>query len=265
MNRREFLRNTLCATTAISAVPVLSEKVCADVQIPPALQRDQGEIALRTSLGHTAVLSSVQHTVSLRDERGKTLWMFDRMGTKPGALNFPVAAAFEEERGLIYVANRGNANVLVFNLEGKVTNVLGGYGHKPGTFASASDLALGSDGALYVCDGLRHCVHVLDRHGKFVRTIGSFGVEAKGLNGPSSIALEGAHKIHIADRGNQRIQVFTTHGDWVRTYGDNEVLAITPRSITIDPHGSVYVVDTARHELLSFTTRGALRTRLSLS
>lgn len=62
--------------------------------------------------------------------------------------------AVEGTDGLVYVLDLPNRKVAVFEKGGRLRTVFGGEGEGPGEFRQPTDLVTGSDGAMYIWDGM---------------------------------------------------------------------------------------------------------------
>lgn len=62
--------------------------------------------------------------------------------------------AVEGQDGLVYVLDLPNRKVAVFEKDGRLRTVFGGEGEGPGEFRQPTDLVTGTDGAMYVWDGM---------------------------------------------------------------------------------------------------------------
>jgi hypothetical protein len=62
--------------------------------------------------------------------------------------------AVEGQDGLVYVLDLPNRKVAVFEKGGELRTVFGGEGEGPGEFRQPTDIVTGTDGAMYVWDGM---------------------------------------------------------------------------------------------------------------
>ena len=256
MNRRDFLKYSIQGATVISLAPLqactsddalVGEGELVTDQSPFELLAESGERGARFEL------DAMGHSLSFRGEAGA--WSYDRAGTTAKALNYPTDALYDEERGELYVANSGNANVLVFDAHsGEVLRVIGGERKSPDALQSVQGIALGPAGVLYVADGLAHTIRLLDRRGKALGRVGAFGMDDQGLNGPAALCLDGDLNLHIADRGNRRVQIFSRAGRWQRSYAKDT----TPRAMASDKNGRIFVADAVACAVLVFDASGKL-------
>lgn len=113
-------------------------------------------------------------------------------------------------------------------------------GGTAGQLTTPYDVAVDTDGTVYVAEPLNHRISVFAPDGSFLRTFGkdvaiaggtgfelctagckqgSAGADAGEMNAPFGIALDGAGNVYVADNFNSRINVYTTAGAFVRTFG----------------------------------------------
>jgi DNA-binding beta-propeller fold protein YncE len=95
---------------------------------------------------------------------------FGRTGSGPGELRGPDFVLASPRSALLYVADRGNDRIQVFDLEGVHRRTIGGQGREPGMFLGPEDLAFTPDGSLLVADSGNHRIQVLSAEGAPLRT-----------------------------------------------------------------------------------------------
>ena len=112
--------------------------------------------------------------------------------------------------GLLYVADRGNSRVQVFNTETReFVCAIGQYGKGSGEFKSPHGVAV-SGGLLYVADCDNSRVQVFNTETReFVCAIGQSGNGSGEFKSPHGVAVSGG-LLYVADCGNNRVQVFNT-------------------------------------------------------
>jgi sugar lactone lactonase YvrE len=128
--------------------------------------------------------------------------------------------------GSLYVADQGNHRIRRIDTSGIIATVAGngsqGYAGDRGPATDAelngpSDIAIGSDGTVYVADTYNSCVRAF-RPGGVIRTVagkcgergfaGDRGPATEALlNRPYGIALDGEGNLYIADTQNHRIRI----------------------------------------------------------
>lgn len=182
-----------------------------------------------------------------RGMMGVLLREFGTRGLGADQLNHPVALAFGPDDNM-YVADRGNDRVQVFDRQGHHLRQIGGYGSALGQLSHPSDLLFDAAGRLLVADTLNHRVQVFETSGRSVALIGSFGTGPGLLNGPSGLALAPDSTLHVLDAGNARVVVFDLQGEYLRSYGERGAapgqLAL-PRALALAKDGTGFVADVA--------------------
>ncbi|PWB53760.1 MAG: hypothetical protein C3F18_07170 [Nitrosomonadales bacterium] len=133
-------------------------------------------------------------------------------------------------------------------------------GQGAGGLSLPTDVAVSSDGRIYVVDGGNHRVVGFDRNGKHFLTIGSKGPGDGQFKDPVGIGTDGKGRLYVADTGNHRIQVFGADGRF--QYGFPVVdsgLAIRPIDVATDASGNkIYVSGNNNHKIMEFAAPGRL-------
>lgn len=120
---------------------------------------------------------------------------------------------------------------------------------KPWYFNGPSDIAIASDGSVYVADTENHRIQQFNARGDFIRTWGIKGSDDGQFDSPKGIAIAPDGSVYVADSENDRIQQFNAQGDFIRAWGSlgsSDGQFFTPNGIAIAPDGSVYITDSAR-------------------
>lgn len=185
---------------------------------------------------------------------------FGFLGTKGGGrLSKPVNLKIDKENRLVYVADIGRKQVLVYSLpDGRYIRAYG----KQGDF-DPSDVDFSAD-KVFVCDVKGHQVHVLDKDsGETLYKIGKPGSAEGELFHPSNICIKN-DTLYVSETNNFRVQLFTLEGKSIGTIGsigDRPGNFSRPKGIDVDDDGRLYVVDAAfgnvqvfnnQHKLLLF-------------
>lgn len=130
---------------------------------------------------------------------GKLLMQWGRKGTSTGEFNLPHAICLDE-RGKVYVGDRENNRVQVFDAEGKFQTQWRAGGAPYGLFLR--------EHRLFVADARAHRINVLDLEGK---SVGRWGEPGKGLgqfDTPHMLCVDSTGAVYVAEVGNRRVQKF---------------------------------------------------------
>lgn len=176
-----------------------------------------------------------------------------------------VAAVATDSRDNVYVFNRGEHPMMVFDRDG---NFLRSWGE--GLFRRAHGLHIGADDRLYCTDDGDHTVRVCDGDGKVHLTIGVPGKPAPYMSGEpfhrcTHTALSPNGDIYVSDGyGNSCVHKYAPDGRLLKTWGgpgtDPGQFNIV-HNICCDADGWVYVADRENHRVQVFGGDGAYETQ----
>jgi len=127
-------------------------------------------------------------------------------GGEPGQFNFPCAVA--PSRDAAFVADSMNFRVQVLDANGRPASAFGRKGDAAGDFALPRDVALDSEGHVYVLDNQFENVQIFDPQGRLLMAFGRGGSGRGEFSLPSGITIDARDRIWIADSYNRRVQVF---------------------------------------------------------
>ncbi|MBI4747178.1 MAG: hypothetical protein HY774_01715 [Acidobacteria bacterium] len=183
--------------------------------------------------------------------------------------------------GTVYVADHFNHCIRGVTSEGTVLTLAGslesGLRDDAGTracFKGPLDLAVGSDGALYVTDHLNYCIRQVTPKGE-VRTLAGNGTQGSRdgqgrsaqFEGPKGIAVSSTGKIYVADGTVIRCidpdGTVTTLAGSDRGFRDGrgtEAAFGWPYAIALDTEDNCYVADAANHAIRRVTPDGTVTT-----
>ncbi|MCG3125858.1 MAG: hypothetical protein CHACPFDD_00685 [Phycisphaerae bacterium] len=161
------------------------------------------------------VLDAAAHTCVAFSPEGRVLRRIGRRGDAVGEFNFPAGIALSGAAGPIgglpprlLVADAMNFRVQVIAADDSGGNAFGRKGDAAGDFSLPRDVAVDSDGHVYVLDSQFENVQVFDAAGRLLLAFGGPGRRAGEFSLPSGICIDDADRIWIADTYNRRIQVF---------------------------------------------------------
>jgi len=218
------------------------------------------------SNGHYIISDTLNHTIRLVEQQKVDSFAglpigYDNYSFAIGAYSDGVAleAAFNMPLGLavdsqdnIYVADSGNHVIRKITKDGEVTTVAGTtvLGHRDGKANSAqfnlpSDVAIDSQGNLYVADTLNHAIRKINPSGEVItlnalstRVVeytpgyadfsGDFADGALAIakfNEPTHIEVDSKDNLYVTDSGNQRIRYIDLQSNTVTTVAGSGLLA----------------------------------------
>src|SRR5476651_2600677 len=176
-----------------------------------------------------------------------------------------VAAVAVDSKDRVYVFNRGQHPMMVFDRDG---NFLRSWGE--GLFGRAHGLHIDSDDNLYCTDDGDHTVRKISTDGKVLLTIGVPNQPAPFLSGEpfhrcTHTALSPKGEIYVSDGyGNARVHKFTPDGRLMMSWGapgtDPGQFNIVHNIVT-DADGYVYVADRESHRVQVFDGNGKYETQ----
>ncbi len=176
----------------------------------------------------------------------------------------------------VYVVNRGDHPIMVFDREG---NLLTWWGE--GCFEQAHGICIAPDSSIYCTDSGNHTVSKFTSEGKLLSVLGNKNqpsdtgyvkladlrestktIKRGGphFNRPTGIALSASGEIYISDGyGNARVHKFTPNGDLLFSWGepgDAPGQFMLPHSVRTDGQGRVWVVDRVGNRVQIFDAQG---------
>jgi sugar lactone lactonase YvrE len=133
------------------------------------------------------------------DKSGKFLLAWGKKGTSEGEFNTPHAVRLDS-KGNLFVGDRENDRVQVFDQNGKFIRSFGGFAPF-GLFITADD-------TLFVADGRAHRVMKMNLEGKISETIGKVGPEPGHFFLPHGITVDKDGAIYVTEINGKRVQRF---------------------------------------------------------
>ena len=171
-----------------------------------------------------------------------------------------VAAVAVDSKDRVYVFNRGEHPMIVFDREG---NFLRSWGE--GLFKRAHGVHIGPDESLYCTDDGDHTVRKCTLDGKVLLEIGVPGRPAPYMSGAAfnrctHTALSPRGDIYVSDGyGNSRVHKYSPDGKPLLSWGEpgcDPGQFNIPHNICCDPDGWVYVADRENHRVQVFDGAG---------
>lgn len=198
------------------------------------------------------------------------IFQFDRSGKllkNIGADIFTGPHKMSVDRdGYLWIADNGGSQVFKLNQDGTVLMVLGKKGRKgvpPEFFDTPTDVAVASNGDIYVADGhdgggsATGVARVVkfDKTGAFLKSWGRKGMGPGEFDVVHAIAVDSRGRVFVGDRQNSRIQIFDADGNYVAQW----LQFGRPSGIYIDTRtDTIYVSDSESRDARTNTGRNAL-------
>ncbi len=117
----------------------------------------------------------------------------------------------------IYVVDRGGLDsdkhqVIVLDQQGEIVNKIGARGSKKGEFNFPLDVALASNGILYILDSGNFRVQAFNQEGEYLYQWGQAGKSFGQFSRPRSITIDAENNLYVGDAEFGNVQVFNNEG-----------------------------------------------------
>jgi sugar lactone lactonase YvrE len=177
----------------------------------------------------------VNARVAKFDKNGDWVKSFGEPGSGPGQLNTPHSIA-TDAKGNVYVANRGNVRVEVFDSDGKYLRNIkldvpvpadahAAIGATPGPNAPAGTMSAGAPWAICITPGPNQVLYAADAYpgriykvsldGKVLGVLGKAGKQPKQFGWIHEIACPSENELYVAEILNWRVQKLQLHPERV--------------------------------------------------
>lgn len=175
-----------------------------------------------------------------------------------------VAGLEVDDRGHIYVFNRGEHSLLEFSEDGGFIREIG-----RGLFKTPHGLRVDDVGNIWTTDQDTHQVLRFNREGRITLVLGRRDMPGTGwydrgytvalLNAPSDVGFDSKGNIYVADGGNFRVVKYDRNGERLTTWGREGTAPGEfnfPHSIAVDEDDRIYVTDRENGRVQIFTPDG---------
>ena len=173
----------------------------------------------------------INSRVAKFDKNGDWVKSFGEPGSGPGQLNTPHSIA-TDARGNVYVANRGNVRIEVFDSDGKYLRQIKldvpvpadahvAIGNQaaataaPGTMSPGAPWAVcitpGPNQVLYAADAYPGRIYKVSLDGKILGVLGKAGKQLKQFGWVHEIACPSENELYVAEILNWRVQKLQLH------------------------------------------------------
>ena len=169
---------------------------------------------------------------------GELIKCVGRDGGKEGEFDDPCGLTLRDN--LVYVCDRNNHRIQVFDLDLNFVRSISSRGSGRGEFDAPFDVKFDTAGNMYVADGGNGRVQVMDSSGRFIQEFG------RGKLSTLSGLLIADKYVYVSDIGGHCIVVYETSGQYVTSFGRhgwNEGEFVGPVCITSCVDGFIHVCD----------------------
>ncbi len=175
-----------------------------------------------------------------------------------GQLKHPAGVARDPLRGRIYVADRGDNIIRVFDDAGLLLSTLGGFGEAPGEFNGPTYLDWRDD-RLYVTDTLNSRIQVFSPEGDFISMFGRRGLYLGDLPRPKGVTVDSKGNIYVVESYYDYLLVFNPKGELLLPIGGSGFELgqfFLPAGVWADSNDRIYVADTFNGRVIIFEYLG---------
>jgi peptidylamidoglycolate lyase len=134
------------------------------------------------------------------DKNGKFLFAWGTDGTGPGQFKVQVHDVAVDKQGHVYVADRGNDRIQVFDANGK-------YLDEWPNIRKPSYIHITKDGYVWVVVGMGNRIVKYDMKGKLLTAWGIYGAGPGQLDDPHDMSVDSAGNLYVAIFSTQKVGV----------------------------------------------------------
>lgn len=167
--------------------------------------------------------------------------VFDLSPHRKGAPVQPVAL-FVDEKGSLYVADRGNRQVLVFDRDRRLRFAIPRVGEP-------SDLWVEASGNILVADLGFGGIAVYDSRGRWLRALGQFSEQFREPLRVRGLAVDRRGRLWVVEEGDEGIKVLDSFGNLLLTLKDG---LFSPTDLAIDGQDNLYVLEQGGNRISVF-------------
>ncbi|RLU25201.1 hypothetical protein DMN91_003293 [Ooceraea biroi] len=148
----------------------------------------------------------------------------------------------------IFVSDRSNDRIQVYNQDGTFVRRFGSSGNGPGQFNRPAGITIDTWHRIIVADKDNHRIQIFTTEGEFVQVFGEKGEAFGQFLYPWDVTTNAAGQIAISDTRNQRVQLFSPQGQFLCVFGGKTMPNVmkelnSPRGLSFTPEGDLLVTD----------------------
>ena len=156
--------------------------------------------------------------------------------------------------GDLLVSDSMSCEVRKFQRDGRYLGVVGGC-----PFAGPSDIAVSSDGQIYICDSIGYCVSVHDKKGVFLFTFSPADKSCLWNPYPVDVSISDSDILYVVDYSNMMVCIHSKDGAFMNSFGTK----YSPSCVTATGCGHL-VVGCHNSHVLVYTISGELVTEFTV-
>jgi DNA-binding beta-propeller fold protein YncE len=170
-------------------------------------------VAFDPERGWIYVADSILNGIFIYDTRGYFV------GTFGEGLKRVSGLAWDAPRKRLLAVDTGHHRVLVYDADGRQTQVIGRHGDGPGEFNYPTHVAVAPDGTFFVTDTLNFRVQEFAADGTPIRSVGHVGQVVGSFSKPKGVALDDQGHLFVVDGIYDVVQLFDVQGDLLMLFG----------------------------------------------
>jgi len=211
-----------------------------------------------TVINVNAIDNSVKTFANATDYALTRTWGGNGVGD--GQFIRPHDLDFSPSEDKLYIVDRDNNRIQVFNKNGTFLFKWGLLGQEDGNFILPYGVDVDTEGNVWVADRGNSRVQKFDSQGNFQLKFGTFGNGAGQFDNLRHVAVDKALKfVYVADSSNNRIQVFDINGKFIKSfgkYGNDSGEFSLPATVVINSNGNLYVNERSNERVQKLDTDG---------
>ena len=233
-NNREEMIVSECFADRLSILDTRGQKIRTFGSPGDSPHQMNGPKGIATDDSGNIYVSS-RHKLQKFTSTGELIKCVGRKGGKEGEFDVPRGLTLCDN--LVYVSDRNNNRIQVFDLDLNFVRSIGSRGSGRGEFDAPYDVKFDTAGNMYVAEWCNERVQVMDSSGRFIREFGR--------GKPSGLLIADKY-VYVSDFSGRCIVVYETSGQYVTSFGrlgQNEVEFYRPFCITSCVDGFIHVCD----------------------
>ncbi|HPZ07776.1 MAG TPA: TIGR03663 family protein [Candidatus Eremiobacteraeota bacterium] len=237
----------------------MSPTICKDIVLTGNKGFGKGQFNFPRDLdidsaGNIYVVDSLNHRIQKFSSAGSYLSSWGEQGSQEGRFQEPCGIEIDCSRGYVFIADTWNHRIQRFSADGQFQLSWSGEFYGP------RDLAVDSNGDIYVTDTGNCLIKKYNNKGELLATIGSKGSGDGQFQEPIGIAMDKAGNILVADTWNQRVQILKPDGTFVSKFDISGWYGNSIREpyIAMASSGNCFLTDTSQSKILEYDLKGKL-------